>query len=157
MAMHTEIERKFIVDTSMWEPKGQGEQYKQGYISVHPERAVRVRIAGQSAFLCIKGKASNFSRREFEYGIPVSDAEQMLKLFCKRPPIEKRRHKEIHHGKLWEIDVFQAENDGLVLAEVELESEGEEIILPDFASREVSSDERYLNSNLYRMPFIRWR
>jgi adenylate cyclase len=161
--MPIEIERKFLVNTDVWEPMGTGEPYKQGYISSNRKRIVRVRVAGEKAFLCIKsimaidGDASGTVRREFEYEIPMQDAEELLRLYCKKPFIEKTRHKEMHNGKLWEIDVFHGENDGLVVAEVELLSEGEGIALPGFVEREVSTDHRYFNASLQKNPFSNWR
>ena len=154
--MHTEIERKFLVNTDLWKPADEGVYYKQGYISANGERVVRVRIAGQRAFLGIKSLIANFTRYEFEYQIPVEDAELLMELFCKKPLIEKHRHRETHCGKLWEIDVFHLENDGLVVAEVELESEDESIELPEFVTDEVSTDERYFNFNLHKNPFNSW-
>lgn len=155
--MHTEIERKFLVDTAIWRPSGKGTLYVQGYIVASAGSAVRVRIAGPKAFLGLKSLVSNITRREFEYEIPVGDAESLLELFWKKPLIEKRRHKETHNGGLWEIDVFRGENDGLVVAEIELASEDEEIMLPDFVAREVSTDQRYFNFNLQKHPFKEWR
>ena len=151
-----EIERKFLVDTSLWEPVGEGTLYVQGYVCADTEKAVRVRVAGERAFLCIKGLVANFTRREFEYEIPLGDAARLLELFCEAPPIEKRRHRESHHGKVWEIDVFLGDNDGLVVAEVELGSENEAVTLPEFAGAEVSTDPRYYSFNLQRNPFGRW-
>ncbi|MCL1894537.1 MAG: hypothetical protein FWG02_09980 [Holophagaceae bacterium] len=155
--MHSEIERKFLVNTNLWQPKDKGELYVQGYITANAKRVVRVRIGGKLAFLCIKSLVSNITRTEFEYEIPVLDAEALLESFCKKPLVKKHRHKELHFGKLWEIDVFHAENDGLVVAEIELESEEEEIILPEFVVRDVSTDQRYFNFNLHKYPFQEWR
>jgi len=158
--MPIEIERKFLVNTSVWKPLGLGEAYRQGYICSSNKRIVRVRIAGERAFLCVKSvddDSSGVVRREFEYQIPVNDAEELLELYCKKPFVEKTRHKETHNGKLWEIDVFHGENDGLVVAEVELASEGEDIDLPSFVGREVSTDQRYFNASLQKNPFIKWR
>jgi adenylate cyclase len=158
--MPIEIERKFLVNENVWEPMGPGKAYRQGYISSNKKRIVRVRIAGEKAFLCIKsvdGDSSGIVRREFEYEIPIQDAEELLELYCKKPFVEKTRHKEEHNGKLWEIDVFHGENDGLVVAEVELSSEDEEIDLPSFVGREVSTDQRYFNASLQKNPFAKWR
>ena len=155
--MATEIERKFLVSTELWKPADDGVHYVQGYISANFERVVRVRIAGQDAFLTIKSLASNLTMHNFEYAIPLEDARQILEMHCRKPHIEKLRHREMHFGKMWEIDVFLKENDGLVVAEVELESEGEEIVLPDFVTREVSADHRYYNASLYKKPFMGWR
>jgi adenylate cyclase len=111
-----EIERKFLVDKSLWKPAGEGIHYRQGYICADERRVVRVRIAGNRALLGIKGLKGSFTRYEFEYEIPTEDAEHMLELFCEKPLIEKTRHKENHHGRLWEIDAFHGENEGLVVA-----------------------------------------
>jgi len=154
--MNLEIERKFLVNTDLWKPIDEGTYYKQGYINANADCVVRVRIAGERAFLCIKGLVSNFTRYEFEYEIPCKDAELLLDLFCKKPIVEKHRHRENHNGKLWEIDVFHADNDGLVVAEIELESELEEILLPGFVTDEVSTDQRYFNFNLHKNPFKEW-
>ena len=153
---HMEIERKFLVNTNLWKPADEGVYYRQGYISENGERVVRVRVAGQRAFLGIKSLIANFTRYEFEYEIPVEDAELLMELFCKKPLIEKHRHRETHYGKLWEIDVFRLENDGLIVAEVELESEDEIIKLPEFVADEVSTDQRYFNFNLHKNPFNSW-
>jgi len=154
--MPLEIERKFLVDKSLWKPAGVGLRYKQGYICADEKRVVRVRIAGQRAFLCVKGLKGNFTRYEFEYEIPLEDAENMLELFCEKPLVEKDRHRETHHGRLWEIDIFHAENNGLVVAEIELASEDEAIELPHFVTDEVSTDQRYFNFNLHKVPYSRW-
>ncbi|MDR2697453.1 MAG: CYTH domain-containing protein [Holophagales bacterium] len=155
--MNLEIERKFLVNADLWKPRDEGTYYKQGYINADAESVVRVRVAGQSAFLCVKSLAANFTRYEFEYEIPVKDAELLLELFCKKPFVEKHRHTENHNGKLWEIDVFHAESDGLIVAEIELESEIEDIVLPEFVTDEVSTDQRYFNFNLHKNPFKQWR
>ncbi|MDR0498123.1 MAG: CYTH domain-containing protein [Holophagales bacterium] len=154
--MNLEIERKFLVNTDLWKPIDEGTYYKQGYISASVESVIRVRIAGQKAFLGIKSLIANFTRCEFEYEIPDKDAELLLELFCKKPHIEKHRHRETHNGKLWEIDVFHAENDGLIVAEIELESEREDIVLPEFVTDEVSTDQRYFNFSLHKNPFKQW-
>jgi CYTH domain-containing protein len=155
--MAKEIERKFLVNTEVWKPVGEGIPYVQGYISSNSQRAVRVRVAGRKGFLSVKSLAADFTMHDFEYEIPFDDAEAMLELYCKKPHVAKTRHRETHHGKLWEIDVFHLDNDGLVVAEVELESEEEEITLPQFVIREVTSDQRYLNASLHKVPFKEWR
>jgi len=154
--MATEIERKYLVDTSRWRPSGAGVLYRQGYLSSTKERVVRVRIVGDRGFLTIKGVTSGISRNEFEYVIPVEDAAAMLDALCERPLIEKTRYREQFAERTWEIDVFHGDNDGLVVAEVELTNAAEEIVLPSWAGSEVSGDPRYFNSNLVSNPYKNW-
>ncbi len=153
--MGHEIERKYVVDPARWTPQGPGTPYRQGYLSSHPERVVRVRIAGDHAFLTIKGKTAGITRVEHEYPIPLADATELLAL-CEAPLVEKTRHAEQHGGMTWEIDVFHGANAGLVMAEVELESETQRVEAPPWAVREVSDDPRYYNSNLIAHPFSTW-
>ena len=154
--MGKEIERKFLVDTAAWKPQGVGTHFKQGYLNSQKERVVRVRIEGDRAKLTIKGPSVGVTRSEFEYGIPVEDAALLLDNLCEQPLIDKHRHKEVHGGKTWEIDVFHGDNEGLVVAEIELASEDEKFQAPAWAVREVSSDSRYFNSNLLKHPYKNW-
>jgi len=154
--MGKEIERKFVVDTAAWKPQGAGTHFKQGYLNSQKERVVRVRIEGDRAKLTIKGPSVGVTRSEFEYGIPVEDAALLLDNLCEQPLIDKHRHKEVHGGKTWEIDVFHGDNEGLVVAEIELASEDEKFQAPAWAVREVSSDSRYFNSNLLKHPYKNW-
>jgi len=154
--MGKEIERKYLVDTAKWTPQGGGTHFKQGYLNSQKERVVRVRIEGDRAKLTIKGVSVGVTRSEFEYAIPVEDAEILLDSLCEQPLIDKHRHKEVHAGKTWEIDVFHGDNEGLVVAEIELAAEGERFDAPAWAVREVSSDARYFNSNLLKHPFKDW-
>jgi CYTH domain-containing protein len=154
--MGKEIERKYLVDTAAWIPQGPGIHFKQGYLNSQKERVVRVRIEGTVAKLTIKGITKGVTRSEFEYSIPVEDAGLLLDNLCEQPLIDKHRHKEVHFGKTWEIDVFHGLNEGLVVAEIELGSETEAITLPAWAGTEVSSDPRYFNSNLLKNPFSSW-
>lgn len=154
--MGKEIERKFLVNKDSWRPEGKGQLYRQGYLSEVKERVVRVREIGDKGFLTVKGKTEGFSRLEFEYDIPVKDAQQMLDTLCEPPLIEKTRYEEDHEGMLWEIDVFLGENEGLVLAEVELEAEKQQVSLPAWIDKEVSKDSRYFNVNLVKNPFRKW-
>ena len=153
--MGHEIERKFLVDTARWHPAGTGVTYRQGYLSSHPERVVRVRLEGDASKLTIKGPTTGVTRVELEYDIPLKDAEQLLEL-CERPLIEKVRHTEEHGGKTWEIDVFGGDNEGLIVAEIELESEDEAFTAPPWATAEVSHDPRYYNANLVKAPYRTW-
>lgn len=155
--MASEIERKYLVDVAVWKPRGDGVLIKQGYLSSSKERVVRVRIEGGSAALTIKGVTTGITRAEYEYEIPLADAEAMLANLCEQPLIEKHRHREEHGGKTWEVDVFHGDNDGLVVAEVELASETEKISIPPWAVEEVSDDPRYYNANLLTHPYSRWR
>lgn len=150
-----EIERKFLVKTEKWKPLDKGTKIIQGYLSVDSERVVRVRVAGEKAFLTIKGKPEGIVRTELEYEIPKNEAEVLLKL-CLEFPIEKTRYKERIGNIVWEIDVFEGENKGLVLAEVELANENQEIDLPDWVREEVSIDSRYYNAWLSQNPYSKW-
>jgi len=151
----TEIERKFLVKEGKWKAGKNGIQIKQGYLVAEPEKSVRIRIAGEIAFITIKGKMQNITRPEFEYEIPVTDALQLLKL-CRPGIIEKIRFIEEVGGKTWEVDVFEGANSGLVLAEIELDSEDEKFELPAWAGNEVTFDRRYYNSWLSVNPYTEW-
>ncbi|HEY5706473.1 MAG TPA: CYTH domain-containing protein [Terrimicrobiaceae bacterium] len=153
--MAKEIERKFLLSDDSWRSGSQGCHYVQGYLSRDPERVVRVRQAGTCAFISVKGIAQGTTRQEFEYPIPLSDAEALMKL-CICPLIEKTRYVVEYHGKRWEVDEFHGENEGLVLAEIEITREDEPIDLPPWIGAEVSHDARYFNANLVEHPFMRW-
>jgi adenylate cyclase len=152
----TEIERKFLVTADAWKTFSPGTRYRQGYLSSQPERSVRVRCDGSTGKLTIKGITKGASRDEFEYEIPLADATYLLDHLCERPLIEKVRHKVAFGGKTWEVDVFEGENLGLVVAEVELEDEGEKLDLPRWVTLEVTDDARYFNANLVRNPYRNW-
>jgi len=154
--MAKEIERKFLVKPGAWSPRDAGIHFKQGYLNAQKERVVRVRIEGERAKLTIKGVTTGVTRSEFEYAIPVEDAAVLLDNLCEKPLIDKHRHKEVHGGKTWEIDVFHGDNEGLVVAEIELTSESEAFVRPGWLGDEVSSDPRYFNSNLLKNPFKNW-
>ena len=153
--MAKEIERKFLVKDS-WQPQAAGITIAQGYLSTVPERTVRVRIKGDKGYLTIKGKNQGISRAEFEYEIPLADAEELLKL-AEQPILSKVRYLEQHGNRLWEIDVFAGENQGLVVAEVELPDERADFSRPDWLGQEVSGDVRYYNANLIKNPFSLWK
>lgn len=150
-----EIERKFLVDQKKWKPTGESKKLKQGYLSVDPERTVRVRIVEDKAFLTIKGKSVGIKRTELEYAIPLNEAEVLMKM-CLDIPIEKKRYLEVRGELIWEIDVFEGANKGLVLAEVELKHENQKVDLPDWITKEVSDDPRYFNSWMSQNPFSEW-
>lgn len=152
--MAIEIERKFLVRGDAWRD-APPVFYSQGYLNRDKARTVRVRIAGEEAFLTIKGISVGVRRAEFEYPIPVWDARELLAM-CEQPLIEKNRRKLLHEGFVWEVDEFLGENFGLVVAEIELPSEDTAFAKPDWLGAEVTDDARYFNSNLSRMPFSRW-
>ena len=154
--MPLEIERKFLVTDAWQSDPSRGTRYRQGYLSTDPQRVVRVRTAGTKAFLTIKGLTVGTSRSEFEYPIPFADAESMLDQLCIRPLIEKVRYRETVGDHTWEIDVFEGDNRGLAVAEVELPAADVSFEMPSWAGREVSDDPRYFNSNLAQHPFTRW-
>lgn len=152
--MAIEIERKFLVAGTAWRD-ATGVLFSQGYLNRDKERTVRVRIAGEKAFLTIKGLTKGASRAEYEYEIPVADGEQLLKL-CEKPIIEKVRRIVSHDGATWEVDEFLGENAGLVVAEIELQSEDQAFTQPEWLGEEVTHDSRYFNSSLANHPFSRW-
>ena len=152
--MAVEIERKFLVTGDAWR-SGDSTYYCQGYLNTHQDRTVRVRIAGDKAFLTNKSFLSDTNRLEFEYPIPVDDAQQMLKL-CDQPPVEKNRFIIPHVGFEWEVDEFLGANAGLIVAEIELESSDQSFEKPDWIGEEVTDDPRYLNSHLTKKPFSEW-
>ena len=153
--MGTEIERKFLVKEGPWR-EAAAETYRQGYLSTVKERTVRVRTINDKGYLTVKGVSVGASRLEFEYEIPVADAEQLLDNLCEKPLIEKQRYKLDHGGLTWEIDVFFGDNEGLIVAEVELQSEDQVFESPDWVVDEVTSDPRYYNANLISNPYSNW-
>jgi adenylate cyclase len=154
--MATEIERKFLVKDDSWRGLGPGSRYRQGYLSTDPERTVRARVVAGNGYLTIKGKTVNAARAEYEYSIPVQDAEEILDELCERPLIEKTRYRIDYQGLVWEVDEFEGENAGLVIAEVELASADQAVSLPGWIGEEVTADPRYYNANLIANPFSRW-
>jgi len=151
-----EIERKFLVSGEAWRETAEGTRYRQGFLSTEPERTVRVRVAGPRGSITVKGKNVGARRAEFEYEIPVADAERMLDTLCQRPLIEKIRYTLAVGPHTWEIDVFEGSNAGLVVAEIELSSEDEAFEKPEWVGDEVTDDPRYFNSNLVANPYGTW-
>lgn len=154
--MGIEIERKFLVTNADWKQQGQGVHLCQGYICSDPGRIVRVRVEGEQAMLTIKGKTEGISRGEWEYPIPVQEARELLSGLCAQPLIEKYRYRILHQGLTWEVDEFLGDNAGLIVAEVELESESQAFSRPAWLGEEVSHDHRYANANLLKHPFCQW-
>jgi adenylate cyclase len=154
--MGKEIERKYLIKDDTWRKDASGTTYRQGYLSTVKERTVRVRTIDDKGFLTIKGITIGATRREYEYEIPMADANEMLDELSEKPIIEKTRFKISHAGLTWEIDEFAGVNQGLIVAEVELESEDQNIDFPPWVGEEVSGDPRYFNSNLIANPFANW-
>lgn len=155
--MPTEIERKFLVHSSAWKDHGAtGIRYKQAYLCTEPNRTVRIRIAGDSGYITIKGLHGGIRRREYEYKIPAAEAEEIINDQCIHPFIEKIRYRIEFQGHVWEVDEFLGENQGLIVAEIELDSEDRAFELPPWVGREVSDDMRYTNAYLNECPFGRW-
>ncbi len=153
--MAQEIERKFLVDTTKLPPLPRPLIIKQGYIPAQ-NATVRIRRTDDQAYLTIKGRATGLTRSEFEYPIPPSDAEAMLAELCEKPYIEKKRYLIKHQGHTWELDIFEGENEGLIIAEIELSSEDETFEKPEWVTQEVSDDPRYRNSYLIGHPYKTW-
>lgn len=150
--MPVEIERKFLVTGDGWRAGAVGEPYRQGYLGRSGRATVRVRVAGRSAFLTVKGEKPGRVRAEFEYPIPVEDAEEMLRTLCGDAVIEKTRYEVVHAGRVWHVDEFGGANRGLVLAELELDHPDGAFERPDWVDREVTEDPRYRNSSLVETP-----
>lgn len=155
--MGTEIERKFLVNGDAWRQGAEGELLRQGYLSNDPTCTVRVRIVGKRAFLTIKGQGRGLVRPEFEYPIPVTDAESLLGTLCRGPLLEKTRFKVQVDAHVWEVDEFHGANQGLIVAEIELGAEDEAFTKPAWVGQEVSDDPRYLNARLVSEPFSTWK
>ena len=152
--MSLEIERKFLVKDQSYRKLASGILYRQGYLCTNP--TVRVRTAGNRGYLTIKGPSSDISRTEYEYEIPLIDANALLHDLCLKPLIEKIRYTFEFKGLVWEIDEFLQENQGLIVAEIELESQDQVFEKPDFIGCKVSDDPRYRNSNLIKHPYQSW-
>jgi CYTH domain-containing protein len=155
--MGLEIEKKYLVKDTSWKQQAKGVHYRQGYLSSNPERTVRVRTLENKAFLTIKGISAGAVRSEYEYEIPFTEALELLTQLCEKPIIEKIRYKITYKGLIWEVDEFSGENQGLLVAEVELTNEQQEIELPPWVGEEVTTDTRYYNANLIKHPFTKWQ
>jgi adenylate cyclase len=154
--MGVEIERKFLLTGDGWRELGTPVLLRQGYLSTNPERTVRVRLEGQGATMTIKSKSVGATRGEWEYPLPLTDANELLDRVCEQPIIEKYRSRVEHAGHVWEVDEFLGVNEGLRFAEIELDSEDAEFEKPDWIGEEVTDDRRYFNSNLIKHPFSQW-
>ena len=154
--MALEIERKFLVKDASFLKETHGIFYRQGYLVLGADKTVRVRTSGQRAYLTIKGPSHGMSRSEYEYEIPLADANEMLNTICHQPLIEKTRYVIPQGDVKWEVDVFAGANEGLVVAEVELSSEDTPISLPVWLGREVTGEVRYFNAYLVEHPYATW-
>jgi CYTH domain-containing protein len=153
--MALEIERKFLLKEGAWRNE-KGTMYRQGYLNSAKESTVRVRIIDDKGYLTVKGISRGAVRVEYEYEIPVAEAKAMLDDLCEKPLIEKMRYKIAFNGLVWEADEFFGENQGLLMAEVELESENQEFTKPDWIGEEVTDDPKYYNANLIYHPYSKW-
>lgn len=154
--IHEEIERKFLVATDGYRKLAKPVRLRQGYLAATKSRTVRVRAAGDKGYLTIKDGTDGLRRTEFEYEIPLQGAERMLAALCEQPLIEKDRYTMRVNGHIWHVDEFHGENEGLIVAEVHLDSPEQTVALPDWVGQEVSGDPRYFNSNLVRNPYRKW-
>jgi len=151
--MQIEIERKFLVQPRLWKPTIPGMQYIQGYVAITPKFVVRARIKGDQACLTLKAAKAGLKRKEYEYPIPVSDAEELLTDITPPEPIRKIRYRIPFKDHLWEVDEFQGANRGLLLAEIELKAEDESFEIPPWIGKEVTGDKRFYNAYLHHHPF----
>ncbi|GMR15934.1 MAG: CYTH domain-containing protein [Gammaproteobacteria bacterium] len=155
--MATEIERKFLIKDMSWkELADEGTHYSQGYLVGSKHASVRVRIQGKRAFLNIKSATIDITRQEFEYEIPLTEATEMLETLCEKPLIDKTRYHLKNENHVWEVDVFSGDNEGLIVAEIELSDKDEVFEKPDWLGDEVSDDDRYYNVCLVKHPFKDW-
>ena len=156
--MAIEIERKFLLRDDSWRTEVErAERMRQGYLVIDAVRSVRIRVAGAIAHLNIKSATKGISRDEYEYAIPIAEAEQMLDTLCAEPLIEKTRYWVNHQGHVWEIDEFAGANADLIVAEIELSDPGETFVMPTWVGQEVTDDLRYYNAALARNPYQNWR
>lgn len=154
--MALEIEHKFLVNSTAYRNLAKPVLYRQGYLAVLPDKIIRVRTVGDAGFITIKVRVSALTRKEFEYEIPLSDTIEMLDEMCIGPVVEKYRYTVEYKNSIWEVDEFLGDNAGLVVAEIEVATEGQLFEKPDWVGEEVTHNPRYLNSNLSKFPFNTW-
>jgi adenylate cyclase len=154
--MGTEIERKFLVKSDAWRSQSVGKLYRQGYVFKSTGVTVRIRVVETQGYITLKGKSEHYARPEFEYAIPVGDAQSMLDLWCYPRVVEKIRYRVPFGDLVWEVDEFQGLNQGLTLAEVELDVADQVFDRPDWVGQEVSHQDRYYNSSLAIYPYSLW-
>jgi CYTH domain-containing protein len=154
-----EIERKYLINQELWQEQrnpANATFLQQAYLSIDQSCSVRIRLTEKEAFITIKGRTTGISREEYEYTIPFSDGVRIIKMAV-TPIIEKLRYKVHFEGYLWEVDEFWGDNEGLVLAEVELPDEIRQPVLPQWVEKEVSGDPRYYNLALAINPINTWK
>lgn len=154
--MAIEIERKFLVKSHEYRSHSQDVRIIQGFIKNTRESIVRIRIMGDKASFAIKGSTSVATRIEYEYSIPLKDANELLENFCEKPIIDKVRYLYVFKGFTWEIDEFHGNNEGLIVAEIELEHENQEFQKPEWLGKEVTGEPKYYNANLIKFPYKDW-
>ena len=154
--MAKEIERKFLIDVGLVVELNDGKRISQGYIGTNDKTVVRARIIGDEAFLTLKGEVKGFTCSEFEYQIPIDDAVNIIDELCSGGVVDKTRYEIMHENHTWEIDVFHGQNEGLVVAEVEVQSESESVSLPKWIVKEVTGDAKYFNVSLLTNPYSQW-
>ena len=155
--MAIEVEHKFLIKNDSWRQQiSHSARYSQGYLSSQPTSSIRVRISDTKAWLNIKSATIGTHRREYEYEIPLADADEILHELCVKPFIEKIRHFILYEGYTWEIDEFLGDNAGLIVAEIELSEIGESFPKPEWLGREVTHELRYYNNNLNLHPYSKW-
>jgi adenylate cyclase len=152
-----EIERKFLIVSDDWRQNAAGKHCRQGYIVNDHRRSVRVRVLGDKGYITIKGATHGITKPEYEVAISAVDATEMLDTLCTGGQIIKTRYFVDYCGFTWEIDVFEGENAGLIVAEIELETEDQKFEKPPWVGEEVSLDSRYKNVNLSRNPYCHWK
>ncbi|WPQ63519.1 CYTH domain-containing protein [Chitinophaga sancti] len=155
--MAQEIERKFLLNLSLWQQveKPKGEHFRQGYLVTDPQKTIRVRLTDTSGYLTIKGISVGATRLEYEYEIPLTEAKELLDNFAVSE-LSKIRYTINYHNKIWEVDEFLGANEGLLVAEIELQSEDEAFDLPAWVTKEVTGEEKYYNANLTTHPYKSW-
>jgi CYTH domain-containing protein len=155
--MGVEIERKYLVKAEEWKKikPEKSIRIRQAYLSRDTDKTIRLRIADDKGFITVKGPTTGISRTEFEYEMPVEAVKELMEAFTINPII-KIRHLVTIGNKLWEVDEFLGENEGLIVAEIELGAEDEAVELPGWIDKEISKDKRYANSNLAGKPFTTW-
>ena len=155
--MPIEIERKYLVNKTKWNEtdKPQGQFFRQGYLLTDPNKTIRIRVTDSKGYLTIKGLSIGTTRPEFEYEIPKDEAEQLLNMFT-ISDLTKVRYKILVNENLWEVDEFLGDNEGLIVAEIELQSEEEAFVLPIWAEKEVTGEDKYYNSTLSILPYKNW-
>ena len=153
--MPLEIERKFLVTSDAYKAGAKPAEITQVYLTIQNNLAIRVRIEVHHASIAIKSKISERVNREYEYSIPLDEAQSLLNL-SQHPPITKTRHLVDYKNHMWEVDEFHGDNEGLIVAEIELDDENEKFEMPPWVGEEVTADYRYLNSNLAIFPFTKW-